>query len=436
MKSLYRVLVILLMMLAALFLASCSGGAPGCPQASFGTSTACGPSGQSGFGGGGGGGGGSGGSSSVSAYVYAVDQGGTIDGYAVNGSAGTFAAISGYTAPVIATNNGGVGMVVAQKQYLYAGLASVDELYGYTIAANGSLTPITGTPLLAPYLSFYGSGVGQANMITNPTGTLLFISDTLQSEIYAYQIGTGGALTAVTGSPFACPAGFTPMNLGTDGLGLYLYAVNGDFTTHTGTAIAAFTISTAGVLTPVPGSPFIFPMWQVKGEPTGQFLIGTSGNTASVSGVDDDNLYVFSITQSGSNAGAITAASGSPFVTTYSPFSIAVQSNVGGTFVYSMSFNDTATGFNPIEGYTISTTSGALTVDTGSPFSGVGDGSWAQFDQSGVLLMAYASYLNPQTGVITTQLSPIDVGSGGALTQPIPTSQITTPGFWVVTDTQ
>jgi len=35
---------------------------------------------------------------------------------------------------------------------------------------------------------------------------------------------------------------------------------------------------------------------------------------------------------------------------------------------------------------------------------------------------------------VVTQLSPLEVGTGGALTQPISTLTITTPGFWVVTD--
>jgi hypothetical protein len=176
-------------------------------------------------------------------------------------------------------------------------------------------------------------------------------------------------------------------------------------------------------------------MWQVNGEPTGQYLIGTSGNSVVQSGVDDDHLYVFSISQSGANAGAIAPVTGSPFATQYSPFGIAVQSNSNGNLVYSFSFNDAASAFNPIEGYAISST-GTLTADTNSPFSGVAEGSWGQFDQSGAFLFVYSSYINESTGDVVTQLGPIDVGTGGALTQPISTLSLATPGFWVVTDPQ
>jgi 6-phosphogluconolactonase len=372
--------------------------------------------------------------SATAAFAFAVDQAGTIDGYTLNTTAGTFAATTGYTAPTIPTNNGGVGMVIAQEQYVYAGFGSVGELYGWSIdSTTGGLTAITGSPFSAPFLDEFGAGVGESNMTTNPAGTLLFISDTLQDEIYVYQIGTGGALTLATGSPFTVP--FPPMNLSTDGLGKYLYAIDGNFDTHTGSEIAAFVIGTTGSLTAVPGSPFIQPMWIVKGEPTGNFMIGTSGRTLAYSGSDDDNLYVFSITQSGANAGAIAPVTGSPFATTYTPYSIAVQSNSGGNLVYSLGFNDALTGFNPVEGYQISST-GTLTAVTGSPFSSVAEGSWGQFDQSGAFLFAYSSYVDSSTNDVTTLLGVDEVGSGGALTEPITSLTLATPGFWVVTDPQ
>jgi len=330
-------------------------------------------------------------------------------------------------------------MVVAQQQYLYVGIAITNQIYGWTIGSNGSLTAISQSPFSGSFLDQYSGGVGQDNMITNPAGTLLFISDAQLNEIYVLQIGTGGVLTEVTGSPFACPTGFaTPMNLATDGLGKYLYVVDGNFGRHQGTQVAAFAIGTGsslGVLTPVTGSPFSYPMWQLQGEPTGQFLIGTSGSSAYYTGVnDDDNLYVFSITQSGTNAGAITQVTKQ--ATKYSPFSIAVQSNKGGDLVYTFSFNDTATAFNPIEGYTITST-GGLTADTGSPFAlTTAEGSWGQFDQSSGYLFTYASYLNSSTGTTVTELAPLTVGTGGALSQAVPPGTLATPGFWAVTDPQ
>src|SRR5271169_129305 len=429
-----RVRTVLMLIVALTVMGSASCDHYNCPSgATFGNSS-CTASG-SGLGTGNGTG------SATAAFAFAIDQAGTIDGYTLNTTAGTFDATTGFTAPTVPTNSGGVGMVVAQKQFVYAGFGSVGQIYGWTMDATGGLTAISGSPFAAPFLADFGAGVGEASMITNPAGTLLFFSITALNEIYVFQIGSGGVLTQATGSPFTIPFPFTPLNLATDGAGNYLYVVNGDFSTHTGSGIAAFVIgsscATAGgvcTLTSVPGSPFSTPayaMWLVKGEPTGQFLIGTSGNTVVYSGVDDLHLYTFSITQSGANAGAI--ASAGSVVTQYSPYSIAVQSNANGNLVYSFGFNDTATAFNPVEGYGISST-GTLSADIGSPFSGVANGSWGQFDQSGAFLLAYCSYLATSTNAITTLLGPIEVGTGGALTQPISTLTLATPGFWVVTD--
>ena len=385
---------------------------------------------------------GSGSGSATAVFVYAVDTGatagatnGTIDSYTLNTSASTFAATPSYTAPSIPPSDGGIGMVIAQEQFLYAGFAGAEQLYGWTIdSTTGALTAISGSPYSASFLAGAFDEAAISEMITNPAGTLLFISLPLRDEIYAYQIGTTGALTPVAGAPFSVP--FGPVNLATDGLGKYLYAVDGNFNTHTGSQIAAYSIGSTGALTAVTGSPFAFPMWQVEGEPTGKFLIGTSGNSAAsgYSGVDDDHLYVYSI----SSTGAISPVSGSPFTTVYSPFSIAVSPNSGGNLVYSFSFNDTATAFNAPEGYEISS-SGTLTAVSGSPFSGLptgSAGSWGQFDQSGAFLFNYAEFIDETTDSEVTQLSPFSVASGGALTQPISTTTLATPGFWAVTDPQ
>ena len=445
MKNLFRVGIGLLALLALLLLAACSG-APGCPQASFGgtTCSTSGSGGGSGFGGGGGGGGGGG--SSASAYAYAVDStNSTIDGFALNAGAGTFASISGFNAPSVPGNGGGVGMVVAQKQYLYAAFASTGQIYAYTISSSGGLTAISGSPYTASFLGGLAlGGVTQSAMITNPTGSLLFISDPIGETIYVFAIGSGGALTAVSGSPFSVPLtdpAFTPMNMATDGLGAYLYVVSGATVDHQGTQIAAYVIAdgsngtTLGALTPVVGSPFSaigYNMWQLQGETTGQYMIGTTGSSAYYSGVsDNDNLYVFGITQSGTNLGALTPVATSPFATAYSPYTIAVQPT--GSLVYSFSFNDTATAFNPIEGYTLS--SGALTVDSSSPFTSLtaDEGTWGQFDQSGAYLFTYASFMNT-SGDLVTQIAPLTVGTGGALTQTATPITLNNPGFWVVTD--
>jgi 6-phosphogluconolactonase (cycloisomerase 2 family) len=456
MKILFRVLTSLVMMLAILLLASCTG-APGCPQAGFGSSTACSSGGSGTFGGGGGsggGGGGGGGGATPAAFAYAVDQNGgtsgtgangTIDGFDLSTSAATFVGISNFTAPQILAGNPGTAMVVARKQFVYALFDAANGVYGWTISSNGGgLTAMTGSPFaIEPNLPI--SPYNQYNVTTDPAGNYLFIAETNADAILVYTIGSSGALTLAQTVSTTIPPG----NMTTDGLGRYLYVCE-NFTSHTGGEIAAYAIGSGGTLTTIQGSPFTFTpgMWQLQGDPTGNYLIGTSGNTLLLSGTDDNHLYVFSVSSNGSNAGALTAASSA--ITTFSPFNIAVSpASSDEEFVYSFSINDVGTAYNPIEGFQLSTTTsgtttaGTLTALTNSPFISLPDpdaiGAWGQFDQSGQNLVVYSNTaglidgLSASGGLVA--LTPLSVDSSGNLTQPITTPvPLVTPGYWVVTD--
>jgi 6-phosphogluconolactonase (cycloisomerase 2 family) len=419
-----RILPILLVGLATLWMAGCGHYTCGL---TFGSST-CGSSGSTGLNQGTG-------TGSTTAFVYAVDTAGTIDSYSLNNGAATFAATSSYTAPTVPANDGGKGMVVAQSQFLYAGFGVAAALYGWSIdSSTGALTSVTGSPYTATFMPDV-PGQNPHAMITNPAGTLLFIADAAPAEIWVYQIGTDGSLTAATGSPFSTGS-LVPGALTTDGLGKYLY-ITQNSSTNTGTEVGAYAISSGsnlGALTLVPGSPFGFPMGQVQGEPSGKFLIGTTGNAEAVSGTDLDELFVFAIAQSGSNAGSITEVAGSPFTTVSSPLTIAVQPNTGGNLVYSFGLNDTATGFNAPEAYQIDPTTGALTAVSGSPFSNAAVGDIAQFDQSGTNVFVLGQVLNTSTNTLTDTLGAFALGSDGLLTEPTTGITFATPGTWTVTD--
>jgi hypothetical protein len=436
-----RVLLSLLAMLPAMFLVNCQGykcgGFGALPCSSTGTGTS-----------------GTGGGSSAAVFAYAVDTSAvTMDGYALNTKAGTFSAIPNYTAPPIPDSEPGVGMVIAQGQFVYAAFeAAGGSIYGWSVdSTTGALTALA--PVDLTLLAPTGLAFNQYNLATNPAGTLLFVSDTELDEIFVFQISsptsaTPGALTLVPGSPVTTPIGFEPGNLATDGLGNYLYVTEslGADTHSGGTLLLAYTIGTGanlGVLTPVTGSPFTLPvaMWQVQGDPSGNFLIGTSGNNQDFTGLDDLHLYVFSIQPlTGTAPGAIAQVPNSPFITKYSPFNIAVQpTSTGGEFVYSFSINDSDTAYYPIEGFQLNITSGALTELTNSPFGSTttptGLGHWGQFDQSGAFLFVYSSSL--VSGVTATQLGVWNVGSAGVLTlSTITPAALKTPGYWAVTDPQ
>jgi hypothetical protein len=425
-----RTVLTLIVGLAMMGLASCGHYTCG---ATFGSSSCT--AGAPGLGGGGNG-------SATAAFVFVADAAGngttgTIDGYTLNTTASTFGATPSYLAPAIPLNDGGVGMAVAQKKYLYTGFGLTNQIFGWSIGTDGSLTAVGGSPYAAPFMSSVSAGFGAQNIVTNPAGTLLFFSATFSDEIFVYQIGSSGVLTAVTGSPFSV-APLLPGNMTTDGLGKYLYFTDSTGN-HTGSEIGAYNIGTGsnlGVLTAVPGSPFSgtnFDMWQVQGDSSGKFLVGTKGLSVPVNGgPDDDNLYVFSIAQSGLSPGAITQV-GSVSTGSNVPLDIAVQSNTNGNLVYSFGIADSALAFNAAEGYALNS-SGTLTAVVGSPFSNAEVGDLGQFDQSGAFLFIYGGIFNINTNTTTFQMGAFDVASNGDLTQPTSTLTLPAGGFWVATD--
>lgn len=381
--------------------------------------------------------------SATAAFVFVADatgatSNGTIDGYTLNTSASTFGPTPTYTAPATPLNDGGVGMVVAQAKYLYTGFGTTSTIYGWSIGSTGNLAALSNSPYAAPFMPFVPIGFGTQSIITNPAGSLLFFSaaatgtGTNGPQVFVYQIGSDGTLTAASGSPFAVP--FTG-NLATDGLGKYLYITNSFSGTHTASPqIAGYSIGTTGALTMVSGSPFAgsdFNMWQVQGEPTGKFMIGTTGESVAINTLDNDKLYVFSI----GTTGALSEVSGSPFVTQSSPLSIAVQSDANGSLVYTFGLTDDRSAFNSVEGYSINS-SGALSAVTGSPFSNAAVGDQGALDQSGDFLFVYGVVDNLSTNTIVPQMGAFSVASGGALTEPTTTLTLTSPGFFAVTDPQ
>lgn len=349
------------------------------------------------------------------AFIYVADAGG-IQGLTMNVSASTIVDnCTPSTCPVV-PNVSSEWAVVAQNKFLYVGYPSTGQIYGWTIASDGSLATITGVnPFSAPYM--IGNLAGTQAAITNPAGNLLFVLGPSSDFVYVYTIGTDGTLANAGGSPMLVP--FEPFNLAIDGMGRYLYVSNvvGGSSTDT---IAAYNIGNTGLLSPITGSPFVSPsgtndfsLMQMQGDSSGKYLVGTTSTFADA----DSHLYVLSI---GTN-GAITPA-GTPTVTANPPALVAIQPNPGGTLVYSMSTNNLSVG-GQVEGYTLNTATGALTAISGSPFGVTGD--WGQFDQSGTYLFV--------RDLFSKDLSVYNVATSPTLTQPV-ASVGWGPGAWVPTD--
>jgi 6-phosphogluconolactonase (cycloisomerase 2 family) len=268
----------------------------------------------------------------------------------------------------------------------------------------------------SPYaLSFVPTAVA-----VNPADTIVFVAGA--SSIYAFAIGTGGALSVLNnGSPVG-NGDVVSMDISPDGQ--WLLALDGN-TVGNAVNVDEFQInSSTGVLTPQIVTPYsitggtVVPT-SIKVAPNGQFVfasLGTAGdlvytfNTSTGALISSQQLappttttsdnslavnpgssYLY-IARSGTNGGlgvyaigsngALTPVSGSPFAAGNQPFSVVL--NNAGTDVYVANQLDST-----ISGYSVAS-NGTLTALADSPYTGGSSVDALAVDRTGDYLLAAA----------------------------------------------
>jgi 6-phosphogluconolactonase (cycloisomerase 2 family) len=120
------------------------------------------------------------------------------------------------------------------NNYLY--LAGTNNLSVYSTTTGGTTT----------LLKSYSIGTGTGHSIAvNTAATSVYVGNESTSAIYGFSIGTGGALTAISGSPFTGPTSVNALAI--DSTSAYLIASGYNATT----GIQLFSVGTTGALTPV-----------------------------------------------------------------------------------------------------------------------------------------------------------------------------------------
>ncbi|HET9306755.1 MAG TPA: beta-propeller fold lactonase family protein [Candidatus Sulfotelmatobacter sp.] len=274
----------------------------------------------------------------------------------------------------------------APPQHLFAaglnGKITSFPVFGGTL---GTPTSITG-----PQVSFGMAVMGNqflyaSNSVAQPAGS-----------VDAWTINPdSGALTAVSGSPFSLGSFSLPGGLAANNNAQVLYvadvggidalhadptgaltAISGSpFAATTGLYLAvdpgdkflfasdstppgnvlAFTLDSSGALTAVPGSPF--PIAGTTSTEPQQIVVDSSGKFVYVDLLTTNQIAGFSID---SSTGALTPVPGSPFAAGNGPLGLATANNL-------LYVSNTMDG--TISGYTIDPTSGVLTPISGSPFA-------------------------------------------------------------------
>jgi len=182
-----------------------------------------------------------------------------VDVYEINSSSGQLTALTSSEIYPLSLSGGQVSTPLAIRfgpsignsaWYLFAALGTGGDLE-FTFTSNTtSSTPTYSFGSGVAHLQTGSATVSDNALAVSPNGSYLFIARSgTSSGVAVYTIGSGGALTSVTGSPFA--AGTDPFSVVVNAAGTDVYVAN-----QADGTISGFSIGSNGVLTAVGGSPF------------------------------------------------------------------------------------------------------------------------------------------------------------------------------------
>ncbi len=181
--------------------------------------------------------------------------------------------------------------------YVNDNTAGTNTVAGFARHADGSLTPLPGSPFSAGGAGT-GAGIGSQGALQQTSdGRYLLAADAGSDQISVLQIQPGGGLTLV-GSPVSS-GGTEPVSI-TVHQNLVYVANAGTTTNFTG-----FTINSAGLLRPLAGSTVTLPAGSLPGD----VLFNGNGTLLAGTLVDSSQIDTFTV----GSGGLLTAAPASPF---------------------------------------------------------------------------------------------------------------------------
>jgi 6-phosphogluconolactonase (cycloisomerase 2 family) len=238
---------------------------------------------------------------------------------------------------------GGAGMSLTatpDEKFLIVANGSSMTITVFSVAANGALSPITGSPFPS------GAGGSLIGAKVTSDGKFLAVSS-LPGNLSMFSIAATGALTPVPGTPtLATGAAGIDCNCASTQL---FVALNGALDSR----VDVFDIGLTGTLARIAGSPFSGP-----GANSSVAVLSPDDSKLFVSAQDSNSITVFSVAA----GGALSVVAGSPFLVTGTTAPSGIATNRAGTLLYTAALN------NLIGGFSIGAT-GALTSVPGSPFS-------------------------------------------------------------------
>ncbi len=297
--------------------------------------------------------------------------------------------------------------VTYTPKYAYAANAGSGDISQYAIGADGSLSSLA-TPTVA-------AGSQPRSITVDPSGRFAYAANYTSNTLSAYTVDQGtGELAEVSGSPFA--AGTAPSAVRVDPSGRFVYASN--YSAPNPGSVSAYTIDPAsGALTPISGSPF------AAGSGPSSLSVDPAGRFVYVSNLMNDTVTAFTINSSTGALSQIdfdTVTAGTQDLSVANARPVAIRVDPTGRFTY------LATACGATWAFSINSTSGRLTrIDSdpgglcGASASGADTiaadplGRYLYQTDYGTADAIYAYSINAASGALAAVAgSPFAAGSG------------------------
>jgi len=205
------------------------------------------------------------------------------------------------TSPTVVTPTG--LLITPNNSYVYVSLSTLG-VQVLTLGTGGALSTGAAPTLLAPLST--STSPADYGLASDPKTAFLFLAE-INTGLREFSIGANGALSEVSGSPYAVGTGPTGVIL--DPTGTYVYVAN-----KGSNNISAFTLTaTSGKLTAISGSPFAsggqLPIAMINDNSKAFLAVINSGANGS-SGNSDLQLFKFDTTTAGKLDAVSTATTG------------------------------------------------------------------------------------------------------------------------------
>ena len=333
---------------------------------------------------------------------------GNVSAYTINGASGALTPVPGSP---FAAGTGPQGVTVDPSgQFVYVANTGSNNVSAYTIdPATGALTEIAGSP--------FATGALLRTVAIDPSGQFAYVANVLSNNVSAFTIdpATGG-LTPVSGSPFA--AGTAPATVVVHPAGQFVYVANCGSVGCQGAnpgSVSAYAIdTTSGALTEITGSPF------AAGTTAFWVTLDPSGQFAYVTNLRSNNVSAYTID---ATTGALSEIIGSPFAAGLDPLAVAVDRTGQFAYVANCgneSLGCQASSPGNVSAYTIDGATGALSPISDSPFAAGTTSVSLTVDPTGQFVYVAnrdsndvsAFAIDPATGALTPVTdSPFPAGS-------------------------